>query len=408
MKAAAIIDAVEGVTKKWAKQRKREEREASAVMNRRIIFAKSYSVSIKEAAWEVMERAYLKASANGRLPANARQVMYAARPDIQRLATRPLGKDFDKYFTQTLLPDYMEETGVTWNVVFDARGHFTEPYTKEVVPLGTLQVRNYLGRIRHHHVGELDYEIWEERHPTLGPRNRFGAILYIEKEGFSPIFQDARLAERYDIAIMSAKGMSVTASRELVQALCVEHDVPLYVLHDFDIAGFTIFGTLKNSTRRFRYTKPFNVVDLGLRLEDIDGLDQEDFHVSAAGKSAATLRRHGATEAEIAFLLRKRVELNALASDDLIGWIERKLDEHGVAKVVPDDETLADAYRRMRRQALIQERINETIAEMEEEEEVDPPDGLRARVEQDLKAAPDRSWDSVLRQIAEDDHEAAP
>ncbi len=107
-------------------------------------------------------------------------------------------------------------------------------------------------------------------------------------------------------------------------------------------------------------------------------------------------------------ILRNRVELNAFASDELIAWIERKLDEKGVRKIVPDDETLADAYHRMRRQALTQERINEAIAEMEEEEEVDPPEGLRARVEQDLKAAPDRSWDSVLRQIAEDDHEAQP
>ncbi len=34
MKAKSIIAAVEGVTKKWAKQRKREEREASARRNR--------------------------------------------------------------------------------------------------------------------------------------------------------------------------------------------------------------------------------------------------------------------------------------------------------------------------------------------------------------------------------------
>jgi hypothetical protein len=35
MKADKIIGAVQGVTKKWAKQRKREERNTAAMMNRR-------------------------------------------------------------------------------------------------------------------------------------------------------------------------------------------------------------------------------------------------------------------------------------------------------------------------------------------------------------------------------------
>ncbi len=55
-----------------------------------------------------MEQAYLKASANGTLPAHARQIMYAARPYIQTTADRDLGARFDQYFTQQLLPDYIE------------------------------------------------------------------------------------------------------------------------------------------------------------------------------------------------------------------------------------------------------------------------------------------------------------
>ena len=84
-----------------------------------------------------MEAAYLKASANGKLPAHARQVMYAARPYIQRTADRELGKQFDQYFTQQLLPDYIEEHGLKWNVAFDARGNFLlfeSPATRLSVP----------------------------------------------------------------------------------------------------------------------------------------------------------------------------------------------------------------------------------------------------------------------------------
>ena len=166
MKSDAIIGAVQGVTKKWAKQRKKEEREASARLNRRYVMTQTYHVSIREAAWDIMEEAYLKASANGRLPAHARQIMYAARGYIQRTADRPLGKKFDQYFAQTLLPDYMQEhpeqtTG--WNVVFDARGHFHEPHTEEEVPLGTLQVRNYLARVNQNRVDGIELNVWEGR-----------------------------------------------------------------------------------------------------------------------------------------------------------------------------------------------------------------------------------------------------
>ena len=65
MKSDAIIGAVEGVTKKWAKQRRREEREASAALNRRAAMTRRPHVSVKDAAWWVMEKAYNKASAGG-------------------------------------------------------------------------------------------------------------------------------------------------------------------------------------------------------------------------------------------------------------------------------------------------------------------------------------------------------
>src|SRR5215204_2308997 len=106
MKSASIIAAVQGVTKKWAKQRKAEERQASARSNRRIVMMRRRHVSIRDAAWQIMERAYLKASANGTLPAHARQILYAARPHIQTAADRDLGSRFDQYFTQQLLPEY--------------------------------------------------------------------------------------------------------------------------------------------------------------------------------------------------------------------------------------------------------------------------------------------------------------
>ena len=95
-----------------------------------------------------MEEAYLKASGGGTLPASARQIMYQARPIILAQIDKQLGKNFDQYFTQQLLPGYlMEYSNKTndWDVVFDARGHFWEPHTKKEIQLGTLEVRKYLG-----------------------------------------------------------------------------------------------------------------------------------------------------------------------------------------------------------------------------------------------------------------------
>ena len=85
-----IIELVEAVTAKWAKQCKAEERDAQARRNREkaLSTSREEKVTDKDAAYAVMEAAYLKASANGTLPAKARQIMYAARGEIQERTGR--------------------------------------------------------------------------------------------------------------------------------------------------------------------------------------------------------------------------------------------------------------------------------------------------------------------------------
>jgi hypothetical protein len=63
----------------------------------------------------------------------------------------------------------------------------------------------------------------------------------------------------------------------------------------------------------------------------------------------------------------------------------------------------------MRSQAVVQARIDEVLAELEEEE-AEPlpvPDDLIAQIEERLSDDPALRWDAVLRDIAEDDHEEA-
>src|SRR6516164_6071863 len=154
--ADRLKSAVLNVTKDWAKQRKAEERRASAAANReaKLTRASDY-YNFRSAAFEIMEEAYLKASANGTLPASARQVMYQARPFIQdKMGGQQLN---DQYFCQQLLPDYIEEYGVDWDITYDDRGHFTEPHTDHSIGLGTISVRQYLAGAKAPYFAEASF-----------------------------------------------------------------------------------------------------------------------------------------------------------------------------------------------------------------------------------------------------------
>jgi DNA topoisomerase VI subunit A len=396
----AIVDLVRKGSKKWTKQRKAEERQKSAIQNRRQRMLTTTRVTIKDAAYACMEQAYREVSANGSLPANARQIMYRARPIIQARTGEQLD---DTYFTQTLLPNYLNEYAVNWDVVYDDRGHFHEPHTEHSIGLGTLAVRNYFSSMHGPELSELAISL-----PTMatrGPDGRFGAVLFIEKEGFMPLFESVHLAERFDIAIMSTKGQSNTASRLLIDKLCGERKVPLLVVHDFDKAGFSILGKLQHDNRRYEYMHDAKVVDLGLRLADVQALDLEQYAEDMFDRGSEIQRRNnmlenGAKRDEVEFLINRRVELNAMASDVLIQWIENKLAENGVAKIVPSKEGLDDLYRRNLEARFLDSSLTEAKQEAKSKAaQVAIPNNLRDRIEARLKEEPELSWDSAVADI---------
>ena len=401
--ADALLDVVTAVTRTWTRQRKAELRDRSREISRRDALARRRRVTIKDAAWQVMGAAYRHASANGTLPANARQIMYAARPDILRLTRRE--QLDDDYFTQTLLPDYMAEhpdETAEWDVVYDARGHFAEPHTDRLISLGTINVRGYLREVATHAPprGLIDPDLPPlPIFPTCGPKHRYDAVLFLEKEGFGDLLRAARIAERYDLAIMSTKGLSNTAARRLVDHLCAEFNLPLLVLHDFDRSGFSIVGTLQRATRRYTFKNDLRVIDIGLRLADVDAYDlQTEPSTNVGDGDIATLRLNGANDEEIYLLRQARVELNAFTSDQFVVWLESKLKEHGVTKVVPDDAALELAYRRSIAARYFEDHAHDLIeAARRHAAAADLPSDLRSRMEQALQKDPARSWHAVLR-----------
>ena len=109
----------------------------------------------------------------------------------------------------------------------------------------------------------------------IGPSGNLSAVLFCEKEGFNPLFKAVNLANHFDLMIISTKGVTNSEVRPLIDNICGDYDLALFVLHDFDIAGFLILGTLQRDTRRYQFSNAVEVIDLGLRLGDITGLERE-------------------------------------------------------------------------------------------------------------------------------------
>jgi hypothetical protein len=403
--AADIIGLVKAGTKKWTRTVKAEERNPVSRSYRYARMMQKRGVSFKDAAEQIMEEAHNKVSDNGELPAKARQVMYAARPYIQEKTGKPLK---DSYFTQTLLPNYVMEHDVAWNVIYDARGNFVEPHDGKTFGLGTLEVRNYLAAL--HDPRVVEAALKHAQIETCGPNGNFGALLFVEKEGFMPLLKAVRLAERFDIAVMSTKGVSVTAARELADNICYDFDIPLLTLRDLDKSGFVISGTLQRDTRRYEFQNAIKTLDTGLSLKDVEemNLPFEHQYIEKANKVSMmdNLRENGATEAEIAFMFAdfdrtrslRRVELNAMTSRQFVDLIERKLRENDITKIVPDQDELAEAYRMFERGKLIEAIVEREIRNFNGAA-INVPDNLEQRVRELLDREPTLPWSESVQRI---------
>ena len=226
-------------------------------------------------------------------------------------------------------------------------------------------------------------------------------MLFVEKEGFAPLLEHVQLADALRHRDHVEQGHVRYGVPRVGRPEVSENKVPMLVLHDFDKAGFSILGTLRRNTRRytFRNGAPAAVIDLGLRLADIDGLESEaTFDRGSKSARRENLKANGATDEEIEFLLARRVELNALPSDRLVGFIEQKLNEHGVRKIVPDAETIAREYRLQLRG----KQIAAVVEKMMQEEvgDIDVPADLNEKIAARLKKHPGESWDEAVRAIA--------
>jgi hypothetical protein len=192
-----MLDAVESATRKWTRQKKSEERHPGMIRYRASRMTKEPRTSQKDATLQVMDAAYKAVSGPRRLPAQVRQIFYAARPKIMELTDE---KELNYgYFSQTLVPDYIEEhpEAQSWNVVYDARGHLEEPHGGRRIGVGTIEIDNYLRAMRDPEIDEARFSGASVE--IIGPSGGLAAVMFVEKEGYGSLFKAVNLADRYDL-----------------------------------------------------------------------------------------------------------------------------------------------------------------------------------------------------------------
>jgi hypothetical protein len=256
-----------------------------------------------------------KAGGDGRFRFGQRQLFYAIRPDfIAAIGEAPTWN----YFCQ-VVTDYEEAIGTDIPMMYrDARGVIYHPHLGVEIPLGTLDVEDY-----------------------ARPAWLFNKVLYCEKEGFFPILRGMHWPEINDIALMTSKGFSSRAARDLIDMLAASDEpCDFFCIHDADAAGTMIYQTLQEATRA-RGARKVRIHNLGLEPAEARemGLPVEPVVREDDNGSSLAVADY-VPDADKEWLQSHRIELNAMTSPQLVAWLDRKFAPFR-GKVIPPAEVMA-------------------------------------------------------------------
>lgn len=375
---------------------------------------KKADFTLIDAAEMCMEDAYNKVSSNGQYWANARQLMYAARPKMLEITGKTSFQD--SYFTQDLLPHFLQanpELTANWKVAYDKRGSVIQPHTGQSVGLGTVEI----DRLTHQVALKPMSKLSSFRYSNASPERRFSGVLFVEKEGFNEAIEESGLLERYDIALASTKGNSVVALRVLLDEMVTRNpDFRVFTMTDFDISGTSIKTTLtKDNELRYVfkndiYTIPICVTWNQAKTLHENGLSEPVKFSKPPNKTDAEIenairdkfwfliRENDVERDGASFLMyeKRRVEINAMTTGEILGLIEDAFEEHAT-KILPDEQHLEGAWK----EQLISAHLEKLEAEIRDELTLqEMPENLMADIEAILKEDPSKSWDQAVREVA--------
>jgi hypothetical protein len=358
---------------------------AKAVRKARRPDAKAEGTSQKDIVLDNLDDAIAEVSGDEGYRFNERQLFYALRPIVMNETGKELKIDNFK----TIITDYEAEHGEIPLMYREPRGSITHPHRNETIILGTLMVEEY------------------ER-----PAWNFNKVLYIEKEGADEALKQNRWGERHDCMVMSSKGFSTRAARDLIDKL-VEHDEPVdvYCATDADAYGTMIYQTLQEETKA-RGARKIRIIHIGLHPWEAVamGLEVETVEETKRVKPVADyVREREDGDYWDNWLQTHRIELNAMTTPQLIEWLDEKMDEFGGGKLIPPapvlEQELADRIKskvraaiteRILREAKLDDQVAAAIAKIK------TPDGtkLARDIERLFEQQPDREWRDAIEAVA--------
>jgi hypothetical protein len=320
-----------------------------------------------------------------------RQLLYRLRPIVMA----EIGEELKVGNFTTIITDYENERGEIPGMYREPRGTIYHPHLDETITLGTLMVEEY------------------ER-----PSWTFNKLVYIEKEGFSEALKDERWAERHDCALISSKGFSTRAARDLVDKLA-EHDEPvtIFCVHDADAYGTVIYQTFQQETKARGARKieiinlglePWEALEMGLEVETVEAGERRkpvadyvierddlpsDYDADADGDWADWLQTH-------------RVELNAMTTPEFIAWLDGKMAAYDKLVPPPDvlnselaqhieDKIRADLTERILLEGRFEDRVAAAVAATKKPSAPAIAKGIKRLFERE----PDREWRDHIKAI---------
>jgi hypothetical protein len=320
---------------------------------------------------------------------NPRQILYVVRPIVRD----EIGEELKEGNFNAIITDYEAEHGEIPLMYREPRGSIYHPHIGETITLGTLTVESY------------ERPIWT-----------FNKVVYIEKEGFSEALKEVRWAERHDCMLMSSKGFTTRAVKDLVDKLA-EHDEPVTVfcVHDADGHGTTIYETFQEATKARGARKikiinlglePWEAIAMGLEVEDIERLKKRR-PVANYVRERDDLAPDGDEWEE--WLQTHRIELNAMTTPQFIAWLDAKMAAYD--KLIPPPDVL-EAELNARVEAKVRDAVTERILREANAEaqvaaaiaEIEPPDStaLTAGIKQLFAATPNAQWRDHIESVATD------
>ena len=290
-----------------------------------------------------IDKAITQASGDGKYRYSLRQLFYAIRPYVLKEAEKEL--KYENFCS--VITDYESTIGKDLPGIYrDSRGTLYHPHTGDIIPLGTLDVEKY-----------------------NRPKWTFNKILYSEKEGFFEILKDEKWAEKNDCALLTSKGYASRAARDVIDLLAeTEEELLFLCIHDADAAGTMIYQSLIEGTKA-RPERKVKVINLG--LEPKEGLKMGLQVENIKGKKKKIPVAKYVTKKWNEWLQTNRIELNAMDTPQFIKWLNDKIEEHGIGKVIPTKDILTSELLQQGRKELNETVIQQLLKEIKADEKVE-------------------------------------